>query len=87
MIHGEFKVSFRVWSTSRSPWINHLRGRARVWRMPQTGLLDVPPQWVTLRTVTEQGLPIVVLVDQAIVTTAPYEVFTQQVAVAVIWTV
>ena len=51
--------------------------------MTRTGLLAVPAQWVTLRTETEEGKPVVVLVDQAIVTTAPYEVFTMQVAVAV----
>ena len=48
-----------------------------------TGLLEVPPDWVTLRAETPDGLPVVVLVDRAIVTTAPYEVFTLQVALAV----
>ena len=47
------------------------------------GLLDVPADWVTLRAQTEQGLPIVVLVDRGVVQTAPHEVFTLQVAVAV----
>ena len=51
--------------------------------MTKTGLLAVPPQWVTLRTETDEGKPIVVLVDRAIATTAPYEVFTLQVGVAV----
>ena len=51
--------------------------------MTATGLLAVPAQWVTLRTETEEGKPIVVLVDQAIAGTAPYEAFTLQVAVAV----
>ena len=35
-------------------------------------LLVVPAQWVTLRAQTEEGLPVVVLVDQAVDTTAPY---------------
>ena len=51
--------------------------------MTTTGLLAVPPDWVTLRTVTEDGHPIVVLVDRAVATTAPYREFTTQVAVAV----
>lgn len=46
-------------------------------------LLDVAPDWVTLRAKTDDGKPIVVLLDRAIATTAPYEDFTQQVAVAV----
>jgi hypothetical protein len=48
-----------------------------------TNLLDVPPDWVTLRADTPEGNPVVVLVDRAIVTTVPYEVFTLQVAIAV----
>jgi hypothetical protein len=45
-------------------------------------LLDVAPDWVTVRAETDGGQPIVVLLDRAIATTAPYEEFTQQVAVA-----
>ncbi|MCW2598605.1 MAG: hypothetical protein JWM02_434 [Frankiales bacterium] len=51
--------------------------------MTSTGLWDVPPDWVTLRAVTEDGLPIVVLIDRAVATTAPYQEFTRQVGVAV----
>ena len=47
------------------------------------GLLDVPADWVTLRAETEEGAPIVVLVDRAVATTAPYADFPLQVAVAV----
>ena len=50
---------------------------------PSTGLLAVPADWVTLRAETEAGQPIVVLVDRAVATTAPYELFTLQVALAV----
>ena len=46
-------------------------------------LLAVPAQWVTLRTETEDGLPVVVLVDQAVATTAPYGEHPVQVAVGV----
>ena len=46
-------------------------------------LLAVPAQWVTLRTVTEEGLPVVVLVDQAVATTCPYGEHPLQVAVGV----
>lgn len=46
-------------------------------------LREVPSDWVTLRTTTEDGHPIVVLLDRAIATTAPYPEFTWQVAVAV----
>ncbi|MCU1587450.1 MAG: hypothetical protein JWN31_943 [Frankiales bacterium] len=46
-------------------------------------LLDVAADWVTLRAETDDGKPILVLLDRAIATTAPYEEFTQQVAVAV----
>lgn len=58
---------------------------ARVWdavAVPSS-LLDVPADWVTLRAETDSGQPIVVVVDRAIATTAPYAEFTQQVAVAV----
>jgi hypothetical protein len=48
-----------------------------------TGLLEVPADWVTLRAETPEGLPVVVTVDRAIATTAPYPVFTLQVSVAV----
>ncbi|MCW2708705.1 MAG: hypothetical protein JWM22_2547 [Frankiales bacterium] len=48
-----------------------------------TNLLEVPPEWVTLRAMTPEGQPVVVLVDRAIATTVPYEVFTLQVAIAV----
>jgi hypothetical protein len=48
-----------------------------------TDLLAVPSDWVTLRATTEQGRPIVVLLDRAIATTAPYPDYTWQVAVAV----
>lgn len=50
--------------------------------MPSS-LLDVPADWVTLRAETDEGKPIVVIVDRAIATTAPYPEFTQQVAIAV----
>lgn len=46
-------------------------------------LLAVPSDWVTLRATTEEGKPIVVLLDRAVATTAPYPAFTWQVAVAV----
>ena len=46
-------------------------------------LLAVPAQWVTLRAETEEGLPVVVLVDQAVATTAPYDEHPVQVAVGV----
>ena len=46
-------------------------------------LLDLPPQWVTLRTTTDDGLPVVVLVDQAVATTGPYGDHPVQVAVGV----
>src|SRR5689334_3328174 len=46
-------------------------------------LLDVAAQWVTLRAQTEDGLPVVVLVDQAVATTAPYAEHPAQVAVGV----
>jgi hypothetical protein len=48
-----------------------------------SGLLDLPPEWVTLRTETEDGRPIVVLVDRAVAATAPYLEFITQVGVAV----
>jgi hypothetical protein len=48
-----------------------------------TDLLSVPPDWVTLRAETVEGLPIVVLIDRAVATTAPYDAYPQQVAVAV----
>jgi len=51
--------------------------------MTASDLLAVPADWVTLRTRTEEGKPIVVLLDRAIATTAPYPDFTCQVAVAV----
>lgn len=51
--------------------------------MTSTGLLAVAPDWVTVRAETAEGKPIVVLLDRAVVSTAPYEVFTLQVAVAV----
>ena len=46
-------------------------------------LLAVPAQWVTLRAETEEGLPVVVLVDQAVATTAPYADHPVQVAVGI----
>lgn len=51
--------------------------------MTSTGLLAVVPDWVTLRSATEEGRPVVVLLDRAVATTAPYEEFTTQVGVAV----
>ena len=51
-----------------------------------TDLLAVPAQWVTLRTQTEDGLPVVVLVDQAVATTAPHAGHPVQVAVGVPYT-
>ena len=47
------------------------------------GLLDLDPDWVTLRDQTEEGLPVVVLVDRAVAATAPHEDCPFQVAVAV----
>lgn len=47
------------------------------------GLLDLAPDWVTLRDSTEEGLPVVVLLDRAIATTAPHPDCPLQVAVAV----
>jgi len=55
-----------------------MRGDAGMSRLPA-----VPPTWVTLRTKTEEGLPIVVLVDQALATTCPYDGVAAQVAIAV----
>lgn len=52
-------------------------------RMIAMGLLDLDPDWVTLRDQTDEGLPVVVLVDRAVVTTAPHEDCPLQVAVAV----
>jgi hypothetical protein len=46
-------------------------------------LSAVPPRWVTLRTTTDEGMPVVVLVDEAVATTCPYDEETVQVAVAV----
>jgi hypothetical protein len=51
--------------------------------MTSSGLLDIPADWVTLRTETEDGKPIVVLIDRAVATTAPYQEFVTQVGVAV----
>jgi hypothetical protein len=51
--------------------------------MMTADLLSLPPDWVTLRAETDEGLPIVVLVDRAIATTAPYAGYPVQVAVAV----
>lgn len=48
-----------------------------------TDLLAVPNDWVTLRAETEYGKPIVVLLDRAVASSAPYPDFTWQVAVAV----
>ena len=49
----------------------------------QGELPAVAATWVTLRTATEEGLPVVVLVDQALATTCPYDGVSTQVAVAV----
>ena len=46
-------------------------------------LFAVPAEWVTLRAQTEEGLPVVVLVDQAVATTTPYADHPTQVAVGV----
>jgi hypothetical protein len=51
--------------------------------MTTTDLLGVPADWVTLRTATEDGHPVVVLIDRAVATTAPYDGFGTQVGVAV----
>jgi hypothetical protein len=40
------------------------------------------PDWVTLTAQTPEGNPVEVLLDRAIATTVPYEVFTMQIAVA-----
>jgi hypothetical protein len=48
-----------------------------------SSLPAVPPTWVTLRTQTEEGLPVVVLLDQGVATSAPHEGVTSQVAIAV----
>jgi hypothetical protein len=47
------------------------------------GLLDLAPDWVTLRDTTQEGLPVVVLLDRAVATTAPHADCPLQVAVAV----
>jgi hypothetical protein len=47
-----------------------------------SSLLDPAPDWVTLTAQTPEGLPVEVLVDRAVATTVPYDVFTLQVAVA-----
>jgi hypothetical protein len=46
-------------------------------------LLEVPADWVTLRTATEDDQPIVVLVDRAVATTGPYPEWPVQVGIAV----
>lgn len=46
-------------------------------------LLAVPADWVTLRTQTDDGHPIVVLVDRAVARTAPYPDCCVQVGIAV----
>ncbi|MGB8651704.1 MAG: DUF695 domain-containing protein [Mycobacteriales bacterium] len=51
--------------------------------MTATGLLDVLADWVTLRAQGTDGRPVVVLVDRAVATTAPYADHPTQVAVAV----
>jgi hypothetical protein len=51
--------------------------------MTSTGLLAVEPDWVTIRAETAEGRPIVAVLDRAVASTAPYDVFTLQVAVAV----
>ena len=51
-----------------------------------TDLLAIPAQWVTLRTETEEGLPVVVLVDQAVAIAAPHDGYPVQVAVGVPFT-
>jgi hypothetical protein len=48
-----------------------------------TDLIEVPADWVTLRTATEEDQPIVVLVDRAVATTAPYPQWPLQVGIAV----
>jgi hypothetical protein len=48
-----------------------------------TELLEVPTDWVTLRTATEDAQPVVVLVDRAVATTAPYPDWPVQVGIAV----
>jgi hypothetical protein len=48
-----------------------------------TNLLEVPADWVTLRAETPEGHPLVVTLDRAIATTAPYDVFTMQVSIGV----
>lgn len=48
-----------------------------------TELLEVPADWVTLRTATEDAQPVVVLVDRAVATTAPYPQWPVQVGIAV----
>ena len=45
--------------------------------------LETPPDWVTLRDTTPEGLPVVALVDRAIATTVPYDTYTLQVSVGV----
>ena len=42
-------------------------------------LLSVPPRWMTLRAVTEEGRPVVVLIDEAVALSAPYDGFGVQV--------
>jgi hypothetical protein len=47
-------------------------------------LIDAAADWVTVRDVTPEGQPIVVLLDRAVVAGAPWEGFPTQVAVAVL---
>ena len=47
-----------------------------------TSIFDPAPDWVTLTAQTPEGNPVEVLIDRAIATTVPYEVFTMQVAIA-----
>ena len=49
-------------------------------------LLHLDPQWVTLRAVTDDGLPVVVVVDQAVALTCPHPDHPVQVAVGVSFT-
>ncbi|MCU1596032.1 MAG: hypothetical protein JWO12_3424 [Frankiales bacterium] len=51
--------------------------------MTSTDLLALAPDWVTLRSATEDGSPIVVLVDRAVASAAPFADFPLQYGVAV----
>ena len=45
-------------------------------------LLDVPPDWVTVRQESPEGRTAVLVIDRAVVAGAPYPLFTMQVSIS-----